>query len=485
MTRNTDLAPSDTTQPQRLSGKLGAGASMLMVVAAAAPLTIIGGVAPIGFLLGNGLGFPGLYVISAVVLLLFAVGLSAMSRRVPRPGAFFTYIGYGLSRSWGLGAAFLAILSYTGVQVAVFAFIGATLESSLTALGLPVVPWWIWSAVAVAIVAILGYRRIELSSRVLGILLIAEVAIVLVLDVAVIASGGAEGLSLAPFEPANVFSGNLGVGLMFAVAGFVGFEATAVFRDEAKDPARTVPRATYLAVIVIGVFYALSSWALAMAWGPSGIVDAAAADPAGLLFITMVDYVGPLSGIIVQVLLVTSLLACVLAFHNVISRYLHTMGSAALLPASLGRRHDRHGSPHRASLVQTALSGGLLAIFTLIGLDPVTEIFTWFSGTSTLGVLVLMVLTCLAVVVYFRRSKADARPWQTIVAPLLAFLGLAAMTVVVILNFPMLVGGSNEVAIAIGAVLLGGFVAGLVIAQIVRRRDPASYTRLTEAISEE
>jgi amino acid transporter len=221
------------SSPARLSGSLGTPAIVFMVIAAAAPLTIIGGVTPIGFLLGNGVGFPALYVIAAVVLLLFAVGLAAMSRYIARPGAFYTYIGHGLSPAWGLGASFLAILSYTGVQVAVFAYIGATMTSSIVALGGPDIPWWVWALLSVAVVAVLGYRRIQLSSRVLGVLLVAEMAIVLILDVVVIATGGADGLSLESFAPSTVFSGNIGVGLMFAVAGFVGFEATAVFRDEA------------------------------------------------------------------------------------------------------------------------------------------------------------------------------------------------------------------------------------------------------------
>ena len=57
-----------------------------MVVAAAAPLTVLGGAAPLGMLLGNGVGFPALFAISGVILLLFAVGLTAMTRVVPRPG---------------------------------------------------------------------------------------------------------------------------------------------------------------------------------------------------------------------------------------------------------------------------------------------------------------------------------------------------------------------------------------------------------------
>jgi amino acid transporter len=64
-----------------------------------------------------------------------------------------------------------------------------------------------------------------------------------------------------------VVSGSLGTAIMFAIASFIGFEATAVFRDEARDPERTIPRATYLALILIGVFYTLSSWAVVSAWG--------------------------------------------------------------------------------------------------------------------------------------------------------------------------------------------------------------------------
>lgn len=467
----------------RLTGSLGTGSIVFMVIAAAAPLTIIGGVTPIGFLIGNGVGFPALYVIAAIVLLLFAVGLSAMSRYIARPGAFFTYIGHGLGAAWGLGAALLAILSYTGVQVAVFAYIGATMTTSIEALGGPSLPWWLFALAAVAVVGVLGYRRIELSSRVLGVLLIAEMAIVILLDIAVIATGGAEGLSIDSFLPTNVFSGNVGVGLMFAVAGFVGFEATAVFRNEAKEPARTIPRATYLAVAIIGVFYALSAWALVVAWGPDNIVEVAGADPAALIFTTMSQYLGPWAGVVVQVLLVTSLFACVLSFHNVISRYFHALGSSTALPAALGRTHSRHGSPHVASIGQTIFSGGLLLVFLVIGLDPVTAIFTWFSGTSTLGVLVLMAIASVAVIVYFRRTKADRRPWQTIVAPLLGLIGLLAMLVVVIINFPVLVGGSTLVAVLIGGALALAYIAGVVIALVMKSRRPTAYADLTDAIS--
>jgi len=71
----------------------------------------------------------------------------------------------------------------------------------------------------------------------------------------VFASGGAAGISADFLDPTIVVHGSPGIAVLFAVMGFLGFESTAVFRDEAKDPGRTVPRATYIAALLIGGFY--------------------------------------------------------------------------------------------------------------------------------------------------------------------------------------------------------------------------------------
>ena len=171
-----------------------------MVVAAAAPLTVIAGTVPLGVAAGNGPAFPTTFALCCVILLLFAVGFCAMSRHVPNAGAFYAYVQRGLGRAPGLGSAFLALATYTAVQLAVYGYIGAVLDGLVQHYGGPALPWWLWSVVALAVVGLLGYRNIELSSKVLGALLIAEVAIVLVFDAVVIGRGGARtaGLSIAP-----------------------------------------------------------------------------------------------------------------------------------------------------------------------------------------------------------------------------------------------------------------------------------------------
>ncbi|WP_345802366.1 APC family permease [Microbacterium sp. AZCO] len=481
----------EASAKRTLRGSLGVTAIVFMVVAAASPLTVVGGAAPLGILLGNGVGFPALYAISAVILLLFAVGLAAMSRHIPKPGAFFTYVGYGLGRSTGLAAAWIAMLTYTTIQVSVYGYLGYILSYTVSSLGGPAIPWWLMSLAMIALVGVLGYRHIDLSSKVLGILLVAEVGVVLVLVAAVVFSGGAEGLSLAPFAPENIGSGSPGVGLMFAIAAFIGFEATAIFRDEARDPNTTIPRATYAAVIGIGVFYTLASWGLVMAWGPSAIVDQAAADPGSLILRTMAEYLGTAGEIITNVLLITSMFACVLSFHNVITRYQHSMANAGVLPDRLGAVHATHLSPHVSSLVQTVTSVVLIGVFAAFQLDPVLAVFTWFAGVATLAIAILMALTSVAVIVYFLKSRKDGRVWNTIVAPALGFIGLVLSAVLITAYFPIMVGDvaadGTPVFGAVSWFLLALVVIfpaiGYVQAAWIRKRRPAAYAKLTDTIA--
>ena len=487
-------ASTATESPQHgrtLTGSLGVTAIVFMVVAAAAPLTVVGGAAPLGILLGNGVGYPAMFAISAVVLLLFSVGLATMAKHVPKPGAFFTFVGYGLGRPMGLATAYLALLTYTTIQVAVYGYMGYVLEVTVTGLGGPDLPWYFYALAVIGLVGILGYRHIELSSKVLGVMLVGEILIVLALVAAVVASGGAEGLSLAPFEPANIVSGAPGVGLMFAIAAFIGFEATAIFRDEAKNPSRTIPIATYVAVIGIGVFYTLASWALVMAWGPSGVVEAAAADPGAMVIITTLNYLGPIGEVIINVLLITSMFACVLSFHNVITRYQHSMSSAGVLPRRLGDVHHRHLSPHTSSLVQTATAAVFIVAFAVLGLDPVLAVFTWFSGVATLAIAILMAITSVAVIVYFtRKRRGVASLWHTVIAPALGLLGLVGSAVIITAYFPMLVGDVDAegvpvfgaLSLALIAVILIVPIAGYMQAMMLKSRDPKAYERITEAI---
>jgi len=442
-----------------LSGHLGVTSIVFMVIAAAAPLTVINGNVPLAVTMGNGAGAPVGYLVAALVLLLFSVGFVAMTPHVPQAGAFFAYVEQGLGARAGLGAAYLALVTYTTIQVGVWGYFGGALSTLVHDFGGPEPPWWVGTAVGVALVAVLGYRRIELSSKVLGVALVCEIGVVLVMNAAIIGSGGAEGIDLAPFAPGQMFSGSFGIAVLFSITGFIGFEATAVFRDEARDPDRTLPRATYVAVLVIGLFYTFSAWAVVEGWGVRGVAEAAAADPDNMVLNTAERYIGGVGKDFMECLLVTSLLACTLSFHNVVARYQLTLAGRSRMPSALGRVHPRHGSPHVSSVVQTVTATVLLAVFAALGMDPLTEVFSSMAGIATLGVSLLMTMTSVAVLAFFR-GRADSRWWQTRLAPALGALGLVACLCLIVGNFALVVEGTVAVAVGLGIVPPLAFALG-------------------------
>ncbi|MFL0239343.1 APC family permease [Mycobacterium sp. SMC-17] len=457
----TDSGPP--TVGQRLRGNLGIPAIVFMVLAAAAPLGVIGGPVPLGIATGNGSGFPATFVIATVVLLLFAIGFTAMTPFVREAGAFFSYVQQGFGSSPAIGAAFVAVLTYASMEAAVYGLLGPQLGGLLALVGVPPLPWPVWALAGLAVITYLGYRNIELSSRVLAVLLVAEIAIVVVLDAVIVGRGGDHGLSTGLLNPAQIASGAPGIGLLFAIISFLGFEATAIFRDEARDPDRTIPYATYIALAVIGVFYTVSSWALISAWGDTEAVQRATNSGGTMLVDTAQRYLGVVGADIIQVLFVTSLFACILSFHNVVSRYLFALSGRGVLPAAFGRPHTRHGSPHVASLALSALILAVIGVATVAQLDPSTEFYTWLSGITTVGVLVLMVLTSAAVLAFFARDRRHHSVWRVGVAPALGLAGLLAFLGLILVNLKDLVGGSSGLALAVILVLVLGFVGGAVL----------------------
>lgn len=149
------------TAPSGLSGSLGTGAIVFMVMAAAAPLTVIGGNVPLAIGLGPGPGAPAGFAIATVVLLLFSVGFVAMTPHVAEAGAFYSYVTTGLGKRAGMGVAFVALVAYTAIQVGIYGYMGWAVDDTMKAYGGPSAPWLVWSFLTLALVAgaLVGQER--------------------------------------------------------------------------------------------------------------------------------------------------------------------------------------------------------------------------------------------------------------------------------------------------------------------------------------
>ena len=472
-----------STKPE-VKRTLGVLSIVLMCVAAAAPLTVVAGTQPLVMTYTGNNSIPVYYLATGLILLVFSVGFTTMSNFVPNAGAFYSYIQAGLGKKPGMGAATMALLSYVLICISVLAYLGYATESAVNLFFPSIdIPWWICAFAWWGIIAFLGYRNIDLSSKVLGVFLVLECGVVTILDIAILAQGGATGLDLAPFAPSNFLSGTPGLGLMWAFFGFIGFEATAVFKSEAKDPERTIPRATYITVAFIALFYGFSGWCLVMGAG-SGNAFAMAMDQQDAYALTLAaSYVGQWLYDMIQCLLVTSLFACALSLHNVSSRYVYMLSSVKVLPEKLGAIHPKHFAPSNASLSIDVVSFVLLAIVTIIGLDPLV-VYAWFANAATLGLVTLQCLTSISVVVFFRSHECAKGKFHTVIAPALAAAGLALVGAIVIVNFPSLTGSLTS-AIVMGVLIPVAFAVGAGIAAKMEKDDPASYANLSTLVTDQ
>ncbi|WP_192931219.1 APC family permease [Gemmobacter serpentinus] len=475
----TDIAGAGANQLRKNS--LGLMAVTFMVISAAAPLTGVAGAMPIAFLLGNGTGIPATFIGVTLLMLAFSAGYVAMARHVKNAGAFYAYTARGLGGQAGGAVAMVAVLAYNAMQFGLIGLLGGISAGVFGEMGLTA-PWWVYSLVAILLVGLLGYRQVDLSAKVLTILVIAEYLIVLIVDLAIIGKGGAQGLGFNLFDFAAINSGSLTVAVLFCLGSFIGFEATTIYAEEARDPARTIPRATYLSVLMIGVFYVFTTWLMIVGIGAAELVPMLAGlpDPSALFFILADTYVGGPVPMVAGLLLVTSLFAALSAFHNYIARYSYVAGREGLLPGAFGRTHDVHQSPHVGSLVQTAGALLVLAIFAGLKLDPVLNMFTWIAQIGTLGVLGMMTVTSVAVIVFFR-GRGDGSPVTTLVLPGLSALIMAALFVYIFLHFGDLTGTAGA---ALGVILPSLVplvaLAGWLMAARLRARDPAAFARMGE-----
>ena len=261
------------------------------------------------------------------------------------------------------------------------------------------------------------------------------------------------------------------------MVSFLGFEGTAIYREETKYPVRTIPRATVAAVVFMGVLYAASAWMLITSLGTNSAVAAVEADPGGVFFSSMTTFVGRIASDAATVLIVTSWFACVLSMHNVLTRYGFSLGTDGVLPRKLGKAHPSM-SPNFASIAVTALIIACGLTFVLARADPVL-MYGQLAGASGFAIVLLLVITSLAVLVYFRRcGPVQASRWRTVVAPTVSTIGLAAVLYLAFVNFPLMIGGSMTQAVLMQAVNWGVLAAGMLLAVVYRKRRPQVYRRI-------
>ena len=452
----------ETTDNSLRKNRLGVLGIVFFVVAASAPLVGMTGAVPVAIVLGNQAAVPGAYLLVGLVLLLFSVGFTAMTSKVTNAGAFFAYIGRGLGRNMGIGSALAMIVGYVTIQLAIYGFLGQLLQDTKP-FGMELA-WYLWAIIAWVLVTSLSLLSVDVGAKVLGVLMVMEVLSLLIAGIAILASNAGALDFAASFSPTNIFSGGFsggaGIAIAFALASYIGFEATAIYGEEAKDPKRAVPRATYWAIGIITVLFTVVSFgviaglnAMATKNGMdlltqtvvTSSIDPAKGDllqPQEVLFSLTSTYVGSWLVSVMQILVVSSLFAGLLAFQNANSRYVFALGRARVLPKSLGVT-NKLGAPQGGVIVTSALAVLVIALFGLQGLAGI-QLFSWMSAVTAIAIMLVELLVSVAVIAYFRKNKGT-NIFKAVIAPALSVIALGIGLYLLMSRFNLLSNLAVEV----------------------------------------
>jgi len=510
-----------TGRPERghvlKAGAVGLFGVLFMAVANAAPITAMTGNVPIAVGYGNGIGAPAGYLVATVVLTLFTVGFVAMARYITTAGAFYGFITHGLGQVWGMASGALATMAYVvfeGSLIGIFAYFS---NSALNTWFDVDINWLILAVVGIVVIGLFGYFDISIAAAVLGVTLICEVLLLGALALSVLFSGGGpDGLLPEAINPANAFksleegggvgavidgkavaAGSAAIGLFFAFWSWVGYETTAVYGEESRNPKRIVPRATLIAVVGLGLFYTFVSWMMIAGNGAKVSIEKANTDSIGLWTDLASDKLGgDFIGDIYLALIMIGSFACGLAFHNAASRYLYAIGRE--VPATrnnLGATHGTHQTPHVSSMVQSGITLVLTLGFyflTTNGDDPTRGAYLYQYGLlailGTMAILIVQAITSLAVIWYFHVKKAaPGNVLMTGVIPALGGLGMIYVVWLLLDNLDFAGGAASAAPFftAIPYIVVGTFVVGLLAVLWLKARNRPVYDAIGRTVFEE
>ncbi|WP_437616163.1 APC family permease [Erwinia sp. V71] len=441
MPKVIDDAPSARGNGEHFMGKLTTGHIIVLIIANASPLGAIIGMGPLAFMMG-GAGLPLAFLLAGVVILCFALCYAQLIKHIPGEGAFYKYIQTIFGHRVGVASAFMAAFSYLMLTISLASATGYFTNLLFQSYGVNL-GWEIWAVIAFVLVNILGAYSADIGASVLSWIVILEFLLLLVVDIAIGKQSGAATFPLQVFSSDVISHQGFSVCLMAAFMSFIGFEAASLYSGEAKDADSSVPKALLSSVLVVAVFYFITSWALVGAVGIDNVQNTARSMQGEMVINIIKQYVGGNFSQLTNILFCNSSLVCYLALHNASARYVRILATNGYLPEGLGKINVKTNAPVNASLFVSLFVAAALIVPAALGIDPYVVLSGGTAAVSTFGILLLQALVAFGCVIFFRKRK-HARNFSTFLAPILAGAGLLVAASLIAENFTLLSGFDNK-----------------------------------------
>ena len=381
-----------------------------------------------------------------------AIVFAALAKKLPQADGPFDYVRTTL----GEPVAFAAMWSYwistivtlPTLAVAVVGYFISVFPGSRSMPPAMLAVAFMWIFVGVNLLGVKSGGRVQVITSLLKLV---PLVLVMVLGGAAILMEPATYVANLPTTPAVGLAPSMAAASI-ALYAMLGFESATVAAGRARDPERTIPRATLIGTLIVAVVY-VAVVAIGMMLVPQATLAASDAP-----FVTILDsLLGAGNGRWLALFVVISGLGCLNGWTLLVAELARTLAIKKLMPEPMGRV-NRFGAPWVGLLV-------IGAVATFMGLmaysDSLVAGFTFLSVIVTAANLPLYLCVALALFVLRRRDPASLPP-----ALWLAGIGGLAFTA-----FAFVGVGREPLLWAFALSLLG-----LPVYFWMRTRHPASAT---------
>jgi amino acid transporter len=428
---------------------------------------------------------PFIFIVALVASLPTALSFAMVAREMPSAGSVYTWIWNAARPSLGLFVGWILVGFYLLAMIVLPGIFALFWNEFLAFFGVST-GYGTWAAgviLTTVVVVLVDYLGIKITVKATIIFMIFESAVLFALALTIFAQGGyAHHITAAPFNPGVAVGGSTAIfgALIFGIQSNVGYDAIPTLAEETRTPKKFIPLATIAAVITVGIYWIVVSWAFAEA-APVAQIDSLLSQ--GFTPIVPIAKQYWSSGdLIIIISAMTSITGIYIAQTVGSSRVMYAMGREGSIPPVLGRLNRRYGLPWNAMTLGIVLT----TIVTLI-LGKVLGLANQYGWTGTMSsFLGLLTYFCVnaANIIYFARYRRDRFSiWLNGVVPV---IGIVVVVYILYKSYfaslwdaGWTYGRSVQIAVAIWLVL------GVAWTLILRRRTPQLFTRRSQVFEDE
>jgi amino acid transporter len=365
----------------------------------------------------------GIIFVFAMILTVFiSISIIRFNKHLPSAGSLYAFTKVAVGKKLGFVSGWTLFFTYFLLALGSAAAFGSYISGMLELFGIHI-GWLPISLVFSAVVWLLAFRNIKLSTHVMLVLEGLSIALILVLDVVIfIKVGLSKGVSTAPLLLNGNGISTMARGTVMAMLCFAGFEGTSCLGEETKNPKKNIPVVIIGTIVLIGSIFLISGYSQVIGFGVnakgiSALVSSP--DPFGDL---AKMFISSKYALLVTLGISMSLFSCAIGCVCASSRILFSISRDGLLQKKLSKVHREFDTPHIAvsSIMIFLLVIQLIYfIFTRTGSSM---LFNTAFITASLSILVAYLLTSLSGIIYFTKMKIWKAP--NLVMPILAILVL-------------------------------------------------------------